>query len=77
MAEEGARGARGALPAFCYLAQEVDRTGGIRYQVGLFCAIIIYNFSPRILRFTGPTTHRWKQEKIPPVASEPDFEFRA
>ena len=31
-------------------------------------AIIVYNFSPPILRFTGPTTHRWKQEKIPQAA---------
>jgi hypothetical protein len=37
----------------------------------------IYNFSPRILRFTGPTTHRWKQQNIPEHTSERDFEFRA
>ena len=36
-----------------------------------------FNFSPRILRFTGHTTHPWKQEKIPQGANETDFEFRA
>jgi hypothetical protein len=27
--------------------------------------------------FTGLTTRRWKQEKIPQAASESDFDFRA
>jgi hypothetical protein len=48
------------------------------FQIDIMCTIIVYNFSPRIdlLRFTVPTTHRWKQEKIPQAGSEPVFEFR-
>jgi hypothetical protein len=48
-------------------------TGRIRYQVPHFWEIIISPKSPRILRFMGPTTHRWKQEKIPQGASFPEF----
>jgi hypothetical protein len=43
---------------------------------GLLCNYY-FNFSPRILRFTGPTTHRSKQEKIPQGANELKFGFRA
>jgi hypothetical protein len=55
--------------------------GGTLPGRGLLCNfttfVQVYNFSPRIdlLRFTVPTTHRWKQEKIPQAASEPVFEI--
>jgi hypothetical protein len=55
--------------------------GGFPSRVSDFGGIIniIYNFTQGILRFTSPTTHGWKQEKIPQRTgtSEPDFEFRA
>jgi hypothetical protein len=74
------RGTRPVLPWACLSGRRLGllHTGGIRYQVGLYCAIIVYNFSPRTLRFTGPTTHRWKsrkQEKISQAASEPDYRY--
>ena len=37
----------------------------------------VFSFSPRVCRFTGLTTHRWKQEKIPHRVSFVEFEFRA
>ena len=48
-------------------------TGGIRYQVERFWVIIVFNFPPRIFRFTGRTTPRSKQEMIPHGVNFVDF----
>jgi hypothetical protein len=56
--------------------------GGYATRWGTFVQLLFTTFLRRssihrILRFTGPTTHLWKQEKIPQGASELDFGFRA
>ena len=51
-------------------------TGGARYidyKVGGFWVIIVFNFPPRIFRFTGRTTPRSKQEMIPQGVNFVDF----
>jgi hypothetical protein len=61
----------------CNTLGHIGGTGRIRYQVPHFWVIIIFNFPPCIYRFTGPTTHRSKQETIPQGANELKFGFRA
>ena len=54
-------------------------TGGDSLAGGaLLCNyyVHLYNYDSLILRFTGPTTHRWKQKESPQGASLPNFEFR-
>jgi hypothetical protein len=69
------------------LAYSLTETCGEVYSIGAYRADTLpgrallcnyyFNFPPPILRFTGPTTHRSKQEKIPQGANELKFGFRA